>query len=219
MQYMPTVASMALIRSPERALALAALLCAANAAFGASIFCCESDRGHPICGGTLPAQCFDRAYREIAPNGQVIDFESPAEIRRQAEAREQEERERLAERQRNRQQALIDLALLETYPSLAQLNRQEAETLAAMEKVVAGHEARIDSLQEQLLDLMSRIERTGNPPSVAQQAEIRELEGRIDTERSVRAVRQREADTTRKRFAEDRRRYVELVEQGRARAE
>ena len=197
---------------------LALLLPAAAGHAQPNILCCDDARGRPICGDTLPAACFGQAYREISAQGIVLRLvaapPTPEDIaRRHAEAqRSREEQERLQSQRR------LDRALLETYPSLADIDAREARSLAEIDQALALIALRERELDAQRLQLLREIEfYAGHQPPRELSSNLRS----VDTERAayenVRNAKHTEREGVRARFAADRQRYVELIANGEAR--
>ncbi len=188
------------MRLEPTALAILLLVCCASAlaAEASAVYCCDDGAGHRICGNPMPQQCYSRAYKELSRGGRTVrEVAAPLtpverahkdaadKARREAEAR-------IAERGRR------DRVLLESYNSVGEIDERR-------DSVVRGAEKEIETLKRRETELVAA--RSGKPDiqddPTANAAELNALRGVI-------AQKQRDAETLRKRFADDRQRYVEL---------
>ena len=183
-----------------------------------TIYCCDDDRGRPVCGDVLPSVCFGRAYREISPQGTVRRHVAAPLTAEEIARRKAEEERRQEEEARLAIQRRLDLALLETYQSLDDIDVLEARALAEVDRDMVLIEERERELEVQRQRLMEEAEfYVGRdlPREVATGLRL------IDTEMaaydSVRASKEAEKQSIRERFAADRRRYAELIAAGEGR--
>jgi len=198
-------------------LGFAALLAAPLAASaqtssgGKTIYCCDIG-GQPICGDVLPNACYGRAYREMSPQGvirrQVAAPLTADEIsRRNEDARLRAEADARLARQRR-----LDQALLDTYQSVADVDFRRDRALADLDKTISSLRVR----ETELVERRNRIAKETEP--FQGRAVPRELaedldnaNGELSAHRSVIDAKQRERESIRARFEEDRRRYIELT--------
>ena len=176
-----------------------------------SIYCCDVG-GQPICGDILPAACYGRAYRELSPSG-VVRRTVPApltadELSRRAEL----ERQRRAEEAERQRQQRLDQALLETYRSLDDLERRRDRELRDVERTLEALREREAALVERQRALIQDATRTDKSDVAASlERDIRTLDSEIVAQRGVLEAKTRERAAVLERFAEDRRRYLELT--------
>jgi hypothetical protein len=184
---------------------------AAAAQSGKTIYCCDID-SRPLCGDILQRACYGRSYREISPQGTVrrrVDAPvTAAELsRRETEIQAQKEAEEQAKRQ-----ARLDRALLDAYPSLADLDRRHDYEMGAFERTISNLAAQEEKLLERRRSLDLEVEAlNGKPVPPELEEAIRSADGDAKTHRQVIEARKQERDATRKRFDDDRRRYLELT--------
>lgn len=213
---MPIARPMGLRRALEAGLIVAALQAFAPAQ-AKTIYCCEV-AGQTQCSDVLPAACYGQAYREIGPQGTVRKKvpapPTAAEIaRRKAdEERAREDEARAAKTRR------LDQALLETYTSVADLDRRRERALADADRDIAELRARDDSILERRRQILpdARPDPAARPPAErkitrAQAEALRDIDSELAAHRSVLESKLRERESVRQRYDEDRERYLELT--------
>lgn len=147
------------------------------------------------------------AYQEIDKSGRVIrsvDSFTEQQRKRAEEQRQQETRQTELDRQRR------DRALLATYTSEAEIDRQLARALEQERLQLESTEQQLRQVKKNLEEIDKRIRATPNPGPVLlqQQAEARELLLSLEE----RLKRQRASiELTRARFEADKARYRELT--------
>ncbi|NMG66455.1 hypothetical protein GPA19_16035 [Azoarcus indigens] len=189
----------------------APLAASAQSGGGKSIYCCDIG-AQPVCGDVLPNACYGRAYREMSPQGvirrQVAAPLTAEEIsRRNEEARARAEAEARLARQRR-----LDQALLDTYQSVADVESRRDRALADLDKTIAGLRLR----EGELVERRNRIAKEVEPyqgKSVPRELadDLDNANGELSAHRSVIDAKQRERESIRARFEEDRRRYIDLT--------
>lgn len=180
-----------------------------------SIYCCDDQRGRPVCGDVLPAACYGKAYREISPQGVLRRHVAAPPTTEEIARRDAEERRRREEEARLEVQRRLDRALLETYLSLDDIDSREARELADIERGIAP-------LRERETELIAQRARYERESEFYQGRDLpREIESGlriIETERNANMkmieAREAEMDAVRVRYAADRRRYAELIAAG-----
>ncbi len=175
-------------------------------------FCCLEENGSQACGDQLPPQCYGRAYREVSESGMTLrQVEAPltAEQRalREAQARRKKEEERAALEERRKNQALLD-----TYDSekdidvmrdrvLSDLDAARKEALERYQKAVK---------RKQHLDNEAEFYKKKPMPQELS-SEIKDNDLELSSQQAAVAARLKEMDAVRAKFAEERKRYLELV--------
>lgn len=192
--------------------ALLTPLAAAAQGSGRTIYCCEDDNGRPVCGDVLPGMCYGKAYREISPQGTVRRFVAAPLTPEEVARRQAEEQRRKAEEARALQQRRLDAALLETYPTLSELDARRERALAEVETGLGDVRQRLAelTLRRDRLAQETEFYRNGEVPRDLAD-ELRTVEGEIAAQRSIIDAKNREAAAVRARFDDDRRRYIELT--------
>lgn len=180
-----------------------------------SIYCCDDEQRRPVCGDVLPAVCYDKAYREISPQGLVRRHVAAPPTAEEIARREAEERERREEQARAEVKRRMDIALLETYQSLDDIDGLEARELAEIERSTVV----IREREEDLLARRERLERESEfyqgrdlPREIA--SGLRIIETELVSNRRLIEAREAEAEAVKARYAADRRRYAELIASG-----
>lgn len=211
---------MALIRLASVSLLVLLAAPSAPAQSSRSVYCCEDGRSQQICGDVLPSACFGRAYKEMSPYGAVRREVAAPLSARELAAREAADRERRESAVRALQQRRQDEALLETYTGLEDVDVREARALADVERSVADIRTRQVELAEQreaLREEATAFEQRGQEPPREVMRNLRLIESELAAYRSVMASKEAEKDAIRARYEADRRRYEELLVDGRGR--
>lgn len=180
-----------------------------------TIYCCDDDRGRPICGDVLPAACFGKAYREISPQGTVRRHVAAPLTAEEIARRDAEEQRRREEEARLAIQRRQDQALLETYQSLDDIDYLEARALAEVDREMLVIEEREQELavQRERLEQESEFYVGRDMPREISTG-LRLIDTELAAYRSVRDSKEAEKQSIRERFAADRRRYAELIAAG-----
>lgn len=190
----------------------ATALLALDAAAQTRIFCCDDARGRKVCGDFLPAACQGRAYEERDTRGFVSrKVEAPLtaeqQARRDAEMARKDEEKKKADEERRR-----TLALLSTYSSEKDIDHARDRSLAEIEKNMKESEKRLGEAnkKKQKLDADREFYK-GKPLPEQVKAQVRDNDKEIAAQKAAVAARAKEMDEVRARFAEEKRRYLELT--------
>ena len=118
-------------------LILATLTLAAGAPQAqAQLYVCTDARGRTISGDRPPAECADRAVRELRSDGSVRRVIEPPTTAEQRAARELEAKRQRDEAEKQRSQMRRDLALLETYASEAEIEDTRNRALGSRQQLI-----------------------------------------------------------------------------------
>jgi len=187
-------------------------LLAMGAAAQTRIYCCDDANGRKVCGDFLPTACQGRAYEERDNRGFVSKkVEAPLtaeqQARRAAElARKEEEAKRAAEERRR------NLALLATYSSEKDINSAQTRALAEIDKNMKQAQQRLEEANKKKKKLESDKEfYKGKPLPEQVKADIRDNEKEIAAQKTAVAAKSKEMDDVRSRFADEKKRYLELT--------
>ncbi|WP_310449306.1 DUF4124 domain-containing protein [Sulfuritalea sp.] len=187
-------------------------LLAMGAAAQTRIYCCDDANGRKVCGDFLPTACQGRAYEERDNRGFVSKkVEAPLtaeqQARRAAElARKEEEAKRAAEERRR------NLALLATYSSEKDINSAQTRALAEIDKNMKQAQQRLEEANKRKKKLESDREfYRGKPLPEQVKADIRDNEKEIAAQKTAVAAKSKEMDEVRSRFADEKKRYLELT--------
>lgn len=189
------------------------LLTPASAAPSVKMYCCSDANGRRVCGDQLPQQCYDRAYREISPStGRVREVAAPltAEERARKEVADKIRREedlRALELRRR------DAVLLESYSTVGEIERRRDVTVGNAEKEIEALQFREKELVAERSELKTRLDGAkGKKATVVRiQQDIAANASELETLQKVIVQKQKDADTIRARYEEDRRRFIELT--------
>jgi len=195
------------------ALLLASPILLATEAFAqARIFCCDDKDGRKVCGDFLPKECQGRAYVERDNKGFISKHvEAPLtaeqQARRDIEMAKQEENKKKAVEDRRR-----TLALLSTYSNPNDVDKARDRALAEVEKNMKESQVRLEEALKKKKKLDSEKEfykGKALPPAIKSQ--LAENEAEIKGQEALIAGKKKEMDDVRTKFAEEKRRYIELT--------
>ena len=197
---------------------ISALLFAASSvlALGAAaqtrIYCCNDANGRKVCGDFLPAACQGRAYEERDSRGFVSKMvEAPLtqeqQARRDAEKAKKDEAQKKAAEDRRR-----TLALLSTYSSEKDINSARDRALVEVDKNMKQSQQRLEEANKKKLNLDNEKEfYKGKALPDQLKSQIRDNEKEIKAQRAAVDARAREMEDIRNRFADEKKRYLELT--------
>ncbi len=185
---------------------------AVGAAAQTRIFCCDDAKGRKVCGDFLPTECQGRAYEERDNRGFVSKtVEAPLtaqqQARREAEQAKKEEEKKKAGEERRR-----TLALLSTYSSEKDINFARDRSLADIDKNLKEALKRLEDANKNKTKLDGDKEfYKGKPLPEPVKAQIRDNDKEIKAQQAAVDARTKEMEEVRSRFAEEKRRYLELT--------
>jgi hypothetical protein len=176
------------------------------------IYCCDDAKGRKVCGDFLPTECQGRAYEERDNRGFVSKtVEAPLtaeqQARREAElAKKEEDRKKAAEERRR------TLALLATYSSEKDINSARDRALAEVDKNLKQSQQRLEDAKKKKTKLDADKEfYKGKPLPDPVKAQIKDNEKEIAAQQAAIAAKVKEGEEVRSRFAEEKKRYLELT--------
>ena len=197
---------------------LVRLGCVSAPAFAASNenICCNDETGQLACGDVLPPQCNGRALKIYNRQGLLI-----REVSARANTPEKEQVVELKDREqeevnRRRIQDRKDRALLETYSSGADIDRMQARSEEGVNLAIRNASELIAAARKRRSALDSEAEfyaRSKLPADLVRQ--IHKEESTIKAQSSLLAAKQKELEQIRAKYAEDRRRYLQLMQEKR----
>lgn len=185
----------------------------ATHAAGERVFCCDDAAGRKVCGDPLPMACYNRAYREMSRQGITTrDIEAPMTADERArkladDKARREAEERVAERRRR------DKALVESYGSADEIEARKTSTLATANLELSALRKREQELVDERKGFDARVAamKKGQPIPANLQNDIAANESELKALRGVIAQKKREADTIKKRYDDDKARFIELT--------
>lgn len=176
-----------------------------------AFYCCTDSSGRRSCGDLLPPQCTGLPYKVFNRQGVLIrevgrpltpeEKAAQAELARQAKLQEAEARERRRK----------DQALLETYTSVEDIDRMQARAESEVIAAMNAAEAKIAEAKKRRKKFENEAEFYPNrplPPEVAKG--LRDEDAEIKAQRELVDAKKRELELIKSKYAEDRRRYIEL---------
>jgi hypothetical protein len=187
-------------------------LLAMEASAQARIFCCDDKDGRKVCGDFLPKECQGRAYEERDGKGFVSKkVEAPLtaeqQARRVAEMAKQEEAKKKAVEDRRR-----TLALLSTYSSPKDVDTARDRALAEIEKNMKESQTRLDEALKVKKKLDGEKEfYKGKALPANIKSQLAENEAAVKGQEALIAGKKKEMDEVRAKFADEKKRYIELT--------
>jgi hypothetical protein len=176
------------------------------------IFCCDDAAGRKVCGDFLPAACQGRAYEERDNRGFVSKtVEAPLtaeqQARRDAEVARKEADVKKAAEERRR-----TLALLSTYSSDKNIDSVRDRNLAEIDKSIVEAQRRLEEARKKKQKLDSDKEfYKGKPLPDSVKSQVLENDKEIQAHLTTIAEKTKEKDDVRIRFADEKKRYLELT--------
>jgi len=186
--------------------------CGMSSAQASTSYCCADATGHKSCGDILPAVCYDRAYTVLNGGRVVREVDAPLtpEQRAKKDAELRAQRDRAAREAEARRR---DQVLLESYSSIAELDRRRDRDVGNIESELRGARAREADLLAQQATLLKRKPASGNVPRDVTDG-LASTESELEGVRAVIASKQKDLDQLRARFDADHVRYLQLTSQG-----
>lgn len=187
-------------------------LLAQGAAAQARIFCCQDDKGTKVCGDFLPPACQGRAYEERDGKGFIAkQVEAPLTPEQQAR-REAENAKKVEDAKKAADERRRNLALLATYASEKDINSARDRALAEVDKNRKQSQARLDEANKKKKKIDADREfYKGKALPEDVRASVRDNEKEIAAQTAAVAAKVKEADDVRAKFADERKRYLELT--------
>lgn len=183
-----------------------------SAAAQTRIFCCNDANGRKVCGDFLPVACQGRAYEERDNRGFVSKtVEAPLtaeqQARRDAEvAKKEADAKKVAEERRR------TLALLSTYASEKDIDAVRDRNLAEIDKTIKEAQKRLEEAKKKKQKLDGDKEfYKGKPLPDSVKTQVRDNDKEIEAHQKTIADKTSEMEEVRKRFAEEKKRYLELT--------
>ena len=185
---------------------------ALGAAAQTRIYCCNDAIGRKVCGDFLPTACQGRAYEERDNRGFVskkVDAPLTAEqqARRDAELVKKEADAKKAAEERRR-----TLALLATYSSEKDIDSVRDRNLAELDKSIKDAEKRLEEARKKKQKLDGDKEfYKGKPLPDSVKSQTLENEKEITAQQKTIDDKIKEKEEIRARFADEKKRYLELT--------
>lgn len=197
----------------------AALALASGAAFAQTkpsgkIVCWKDKTGKVVgCGDRIPPEYQDAATQELDRTGVRRKATGTAEEEaRQAAEAEQKKKQIEEEKRRSAEERRKDQALLDTYLNEGEIDRRRDRELAEVDRVLSQFHGLHKNATARHSDAVARLAAAekARKPSDALKDEVARVEAeKLKAERGI-AVREKEKADISARYAETKRRYVEL---------
>jgi hypothetical protein len=193
-----------------RLLTVSALLLASPLVFGQThTYCCTDAGGRRACGDTLPQVCYERAYREVTPQGRVLrEIEAPMtteqRTKRDAELKVQRDKA-IKEAEAKRR----DRVLLDSYATVEEIDTRRDREVAQ----IATDLKRAKAQEADLLAARAKLEKLKPASGAIPRDVVEDLMTNTSELTAVRSIidsKQRDIDATRARFEADHNRFLEL---------
>lgn len=149
------------------------------------------------------------------PTAEQIDAER-ARVAEQAAAQAQAQAQRDADAQAGRERERRDQALLQSYTTVADLERTRDDQLDALGSIASGARATVKRLEKNLASMQAQrqeYEQEGRAVPAPLQKNIADVEGKVTRQRALIASNAKRRDALAARFAADIARYQELTGQ------
>ena len=183
-------------------------------AAGDGFFCCHDALGKQVCGDTLPAACYGRAYREVSATGQTsrtVDAPLTAEQRAQ---RAEAEAVRKRDEEKRKEQQRKDQALLNTYGSEQDIAVMRKRAEGDVFKAINDAEQKIAEIRKQRKKFENEAEFYKKKPLPFEvQKGLSDAESDIIIQENYIADKKKELESVRAKYDEDKRRFLELMAQ------
>lgn len=178
-----------------------------------NIYCCQDPAtGRSVCADTLPPQCRGRAYRILDRAGNPLrEIAAPLTPEQKAAAAAAAARQKRIE-DAQREQWRKDQALLTTYPTAEDIDFLQQKAEGEARQALQNARDEMAELQKKQRALASEAEfyrRRGMPAELASQ--LRAVGHEIQLQQELIDLRSKEAAAISKKYADDRKRYLELT--------
>ncbi|MDR2366377.1 MAG: hypothetical protein LBD68_11100 [Zoogloeaceae bacterium] len=173
--------------------------------------CCTDETGQLACGDVLPPQCNGRALKIYNRQGILIREVAERTVQKKEPVVEPTAKQQ-EEINLRRVQDRKDRALLETYSSVADIDRMQARSEESVTLVIKNASELIATARKRKSALDSEAEfyaKSKPPADLARQ--IRNEESTIKAQNALLEAKQKELTQIRAKYAEDRRRYLQLM--------
>jgi hypothetical protein len=179
------------------------------------LVCCVGEHGRRICGDTPQPRCSERALKVYNRQGLLVrDVPPPMSEEQKATilAKEQEEKARkIAEREQRRK----DQALLDTYASLADVDRMWQHNESERIKEISDILGRIGAARQRKQALEAEA-KTHADKLLSPELDkfMRGEDTNIKVQNELLVIKRKEMEEKRQRYESDRKRYIELMGDG-----
>lgn len=198
-----------LLTLPVMALILSAVLLPRDAA-AQMLYCCEV-KGKRNCGDSLPPVCSGVPYTVRGPGGKLIRKVEAPLTPEQQKVKDELDRKKKEEEVARKEQARLDAALLATYSSEAEIDKNRERTEAGFRTEIIAAEARIAAAEKRKRDAVGDPElykKRGMPEELKRK--VQDIDFEIRTQTELLDGKKKDLEAARAKFAEERQRYIDL---------
>ena len=200
---------------PALLVALALVTGAPLAQAAGKLYCCNDASGKQVCGDLMPQECYGRAYREVGDSGRTVrNVEAPLTAEQRAERAAEDEKRKVEEAARQEQRRK-DLALLNTYGSVGDIDAMRERALGDVEKSIAAADARIAEIRAQRVKFQNEAEfykKKQLPPEI--QKGLSDADSEIKAQQAIIEAKNKEIEIIRAKYDDEKRRYLDLSRRG-----
>lgn len=191
---------------------VSSFLIAGEAAAQARIFCCQDAKGRKVCADFMPPECTNRAYEERSSQGHLLKkYAAPLTAEQQARhdaelVKAEEEKRKVLE---GRRQAL---ALASNYANEKEIDATRDRSLAVVEKNLQKAQAKLEAANKEKLKLDREKDFYKKKPMPREmKTRIRDNDSELKAQQAAVDGYIKEMDDIRARFADEKRRYLEVT--------
>ena len=188
-------------------------LAVAPAAAQQRMYKCTDARGKVYYTQVPPQECLGRETQELNKSGMVTRKHEAALTPEQRAAREAERKKKLADDEKAKEDRRKNLALLNTYSSVKDIEETRARALKEGEAGIQQTEQSIAGAQKRHEALETEKEfykKKPLPPKLAQAIRNNEIE--IQNQTELLEAKKKQISTINAKYDEDKRRYLELTQ-------
>lgn len=199
------------------ALIIAALMFAPTGASAQLLYCCQDAKHVRHCSDSLPQQCIGRAHTVRGKGGKLVREVSAPLTPEQQKVKDELEKRKQQDDIARKEQALKDKALLATYSSEAEIDKARLRSEKDVEEGLKQTQLKVDAAEKKKSALTDEnIIKERIAPEDRKQ-KLREIDHEVATQRGLLEGKKKDLETVRLKFAEDKRRYLEIKNRSGAR--
>jgi hypothetical protein len=174
------------------------------------LYCCVDEKHVRHCSDTLPPKCIGRAYSVRGRDGKMVRDVPPPMTPEQRKAKEELDKKRQQDEIARKEQTLKDKALLATYSWEAEIDKSRDRTEKEIDVGLKQTETKLADAEKKKANLLDKniIKERMSPEDTAKKQV--ELDHEIKTLRELLEAKKKDMETVRQKFAEDKRRYIEI---------
>ncbi len=176
------------------------------------IVCWKDKSGKTVgCGDKVPPEYQDNASRELDKRGMTRKTTESAEEEAKRKAKERESEKEKAELDKKAaEQKRQDSALVNTYSNEKEIDLRRDRDLSTTDTQITQLKVMLKNANDRHAEVKGRVDKTGKAPTEVQKEELARVEAdKLKAEQNI-SDKEKEKEDIRKRFADQRARYIEL---------